>query len=170
MKTLNALGISGAVAIAILATGCQNTTGMTHNDVKPTINTYQITNQALQANNWRLIDAKDANGQSVNALFMNLNKPLTLSFNTIEGTNMVNLMNTCNTISAPYTIVDGQVKLGAMMSTMKACPTAEAKFDSAAVASVIGKYTLSKAGNNNPVLVVTNDNQVAHFKAVTKAN
>lgn len=54
------------------------------------------------------------------------------------------------------------------MSTMMACPDAEAKFDAASVASVVGKYTLSQGANKTPMLVVTNDHQVAHFKAVAK--
>lgn len=169
MKTMNMLMISGAIALSALVSGCQTTTGMAEGDAKAgNITTYQITDAALQANNWQLVDAKTTDGKKVDALFTNAAKPLTLNFMSVEGNNMVSLMNTCNTISAPYSIVNGNVELGSMMSTMMACPDAEAKFDAASVASVVGKYTLSQGADKTPMLVVTNNHQVAHFKAVAK--
>lgn len=170
MKTINMLMISGAIAMSALVSGCQTTTGMAEVDTKAhgTVTTYQVTDAALQANNWQLVDAKTSDGKKVEALFTNATKPLTLNFTTIDGNKMVSLMNTCNTISAPYNVVNGNVELGSMMSTMMACPDAEAKFDAAAVASVVGKYTLSQGADKTPMLVVTNDHQVAHFKAVAK--
>lgn len=170
MKTFNTLMMSGIVALGAVATGCQSTSDMTETNTKTnsTITTYQITDRALQANDWQLVDAKKTNGNNINILFADSDKPLTISFNTVDDTKVMNLRNTCNTISAPYTVENGQVKLGSFMSTMMACPDEEAKFDSAAVASVVGKYTLSAGDNNTPMLVVTNDNQVAHFKAVAK--
>ncbi len=170
MKTINMLMISGAIAMSALVSGCQTTTGMAEVDTKThgTVTTYQITDAALQANNWQLVDAKTSAGKKVDTLFTNAAKPLTLSFMTIEGNNIVSLMNTCNNISAPYSVVNGEVELGSIISTMKACPDAEAKFDAASVASVVGKYTLSQGADKTPMLVVTNDHQVAHFKAVAK--
>lgn len=169
MKTMNMLMISGAIAMSALVSGCQTTTGMAEVDTKAgNITTYQITDAALQANNWQLVDAKTTDGKKVDPLFTNAAKPLTLNFMSVEGNNMVSLMNTCNTISAPYSIVNGNVELGSMMSTMMACPDAEAKFDAASVASVVGKYTLSQGADKTPMLVVTNNHQVAHFKAVAK--
>jgi len=169
MKTMNMLMISGAIAMSALVSGCQTTTGMAEGDAQAgNITTYQITDAALQANNWQLVDAKTTDGKKVDALFTNAVKPLTLNFMSVEGNNMVSLMNTCNTISAPYSIVNGNVELGSMMSTMMACPDAEAKFDAASVASVVGKYTLSQGADKTPMLVVTNNHQVAHFKAVAK--
>lgn len=160
--------MSGAIAMGALLTGCQTTPGMTGNNTQGTVTTYQITNSVLQANNWQLVDAKTADGKRVDALFTNTAKPLTLNFSTYDGDNIVSLMNTCNKVSAPYSVVNGNVQLGNMISTMMACPDAEAKFDSAAVASVMGKYTLSQSNNNAPMLIVTNDKQVSHFRAVGK--
>ena len=170
MKTINVIMMSSALAMGALITGCQSTTAMPHTNTQTnsTITTYQITDAALQANSWQLVDAKTTNGKKVDALFTNAAKPLTLNFMTVEGDNLVTLNNTCNNISAPYTVVNGEVKLGNIISTMMACPDAEAKFDAAAVASVVGKYTLSQGANKTPMLVVTNNNQVAHFKAVAK--
>lgn len=171
MKTINMLMMSGALAVGALVSGCQTTTTMTEVDTGAhgTVTTYQITDAALQANNWQLVDAKTTEGKKVDALFADAAKPLTLTFANVEGNNMVRLMNTCNNISAPYTLVNGDVKIGNMISTMMACPDAEAKFDAASVASVVGKYTLSQGADKTPMLVVTNDHQVAHFKAVAKA-
>lgn len=171
MKTINVVMMSAALALGALATGCQSTTAMTQTDKNSnaTIPTYKITNTALQANDWQLVDAKTSNGHKINTLFAHSSQPLTLSFNTFEGNNIVNLKNTCNNISAPYTVKNGEVKLGNLMSTMIACPDEEAKFDTAAVASIVGKYTLSRANDKTPMLVITNNNQVAHFQAVEKS-
>jgi hypothetical protein len=49
-----------------------------------------------------------------------------------------------------------------------ACPAPQASFDSAALATVNGKYSMSKNANNVPVLTISNANQVANFKAVAK--
>ena len=48
------------------------------------------------------------------------------------------------------------------------CPEPQASFDTAALATVQGKYSLSKNANNVPILTIKNDDQVAHFKAVSK--
>ncbi len=162
--------MSSTLAFGALITGCQSTTAMSQTPAQAsnTITTYPITQTALQANNWQLVDARTPEGKKIDALLSNASKPLTLNFNTIEGTNVVNLINTCNYLSAPYSVVNGEVKLGTVMSTMMACPDAEAKFDAAALSSVVGKYTLSQGANDTPILVVINGNQVSHFKAVPK--
>ena len=49
-----------------------------------------------------------------------------------------------------------------------ACPEPQARFDNATLATVQGKYSLSKNANNVPVLTITNANQVAQFKAISK--
>lgn len=87
---------------------------------------------------------------------------------TVEDRSMMNLMNTCNNMSAGYSVADGEVELSAIRSTRMACPEHLAKFDSAAATTVQGKYSFGKNSDNNPVLIVTNDNQTAHFKAVPK--
>ena len=72
MKTMNMLMISGAIAMSALVTGCQTTTGMAEvNTQAGNITTYQITDAALQANNWQLVDAKTSDGKKVDALFTN---------------------------------------------------------------------------------------------------
>ena len=77
-------------------------------------------------------------------------------------------MNTCNNIGGTHRIVNNNVQLGNVISTMKACPEPQASFDTATMATVQGKYSLNKNANNVPILTIRNDNQVAHFKAVAK--
>ena len=85
---------------------------------------------------------------------------------TANGDNRVAFMNTCNNISAGYSIVDGNVQIQNAISTLMACPEPQASFDTATLATVQGKYSLSKNANNLPVLTITNANQVSSFKAI----
>ena len=85
-----------------------------------------------------------------------------------NGRNYVAFMNTCNNMSAGYSVVNGDVQIKNGISTMMACPEPQASFDTATLATVQGKYSLSKNAKNVPVLTIKNDNQVAYFKAVSK--
>ena len=76
---------------------------------------------ALSAYHWRLSDAKDANGQRIEALFANAQKPLQLDFK--EG--RVAVGNTCNRMGGAYSVEGDQLKLGRMASTMMACADAK---------------------------------------------
>jgi len=162
MKNTMRIVMASTLVMSALATGCQTTTSVTKPAVQP------ITVETLEANNWRLIDAKLNNGDLVEALFFDPSRPLTLDFMTVEGRNMVSLMNTCNNMSAGYSVTNGEVELSAIRSTRMACPEHLAKFDSAAATTVQGKYSFGKNSDNNPVLVIKNDSQTAHFKAVPK--
>ena len=114
------------------------------------------------------MDAKRTNGDQVTQLFTMPSQPLTLSFFENNGNQRVSFMNTCNNMGADYSIVDNDVQLGNVLSTMMACPEPQASFDTATIATVQGKYSLNKNANNVPILTIRNDNQVAYFKAVAK--
>lgn len=162
MKNMTKVMMAGVLAVGTLAAGCQSTPSVT----APVAQT--ITSNALQAYNWQLVDAKRTNGDKVTQLFFNPEKPLTLNFMTDNGNHFVSLMNTCNNLGAGYSVENGNVQLGGIRSTRMACPEPLASFDTAAAATVQGKYSINKTGNNLPVLTITNANQVASFKAVAK--
>lgn len=155
--------IMGATfVVGALSAGCQTTATL------PAPVSQPVTETALQAHNWQLVDAKRMNGERVTALFFDPAKPLTLSFMNDNGRNYVAFMNTCNNMSAGYSVVNGDVQIKNGISTMMACPEPQASFDTAAVATVQGKYSLSKNAKKVPILTIKNDNQVAYFKAVSK--
>ena len=162
MKNMTKLMMAGVLAVGTLAAGCQTSPTVTAPVTQP------ITNNALQAYNWQLVDAKRTNGDKVSQLFFNPSKPLILNFMTVNGANRVAFMNTCNNMGAGYSIVNGNVQLENGISTLMACPEPQASFDTATLATVQGKYSLSKNATNVPILTITNANQVAHFKAVSK--
>lgn len=163
MKNTTKMLMAATLAVGTLAAGCQSTTPSVTAPV-----TQPITSNALQAYDWQLIDAKRANGQKVTQLFFDPAKPLTLKFFNSNGDNRVTFMNTCNNMGASYSVVNGNVVLGNVLSTMMACPEPQASFDTATMATVQGKYSINKNANNMPVLTIQNNNQVAHFKAVAK--
>lgn len=162
MKNLNKVMMASVLAVGTLAAGCQTAPVITAPVTQP------ITSSALQAYNWQLVDAKRTNGTQVSQLFFNSEKPLILSFNKYDGNDRVNFMNTCNNMGAEYSVVNGNVQLNNVLSTMMACPEPQASFDTATMATVQGKYSLNKNANNVPTLTITNANQVAYFKAVSK--
>ena len=162
MKNMTKVMMASVLAVGTLTAGCQTTPTVT----APVEQT--ITSNALQAYNWQLIDAKRSNGDKVTQLFFDPAKPLILNFMTANGDNRVAFMNTCNNISAGYSIVDGNVQIQNGISTLMACPEPQASFDTATLATVQGKYSLSKNANNLPVLTITNAGQVSSFKAIAK--
>ncbi|WP_300407254.1 META domain-containing protein [uncultured Psychrobacter sp.] len=161
MKNMTTLAMATTLAVGTLA-GCQTTPSVTAPTAQP------LTVDALEAHNWQLVDAKRVNGEKVTQLFTMPNNPLTLNFFKDNGNQRVSFMNTCNNIGGTYRIVNNNVQLGNVISTMKACPEPQASFDTATMATVQGKYSLNKNANNVPILTIRNDNQVAHFKAVAK--
>lgn len=161
MRSMTKIALAATLAVGTLA-GCQTTPGVTAPVAQP------LTVNALEAYNWQLVDAKRANGDKVTQLFTMPNKPLTLNFFRDNGNKRVSFMNTCNNMGANYSIVNNNVQLGNVLSTMMACPEPQASFDTATMATVQGKYSLTKNANNVPILTIRNDNQIAQFKAVAK--
>ena len=162
MKNMTKMMMAATLAVGTLAAGCQTTPSVTAPVTQP------ITANALQAYDWQLVDAKRTNGQKVTQLFFDPSKPLTLKFFKDAGNDRVTFVNTCNNMGADYKVVNGNVVLGNVLSTMIACPEPQASLATAPLATVQGKYSISKNANNTPILTITNSNQVAHFKAVSK--
>ena len=162
MKNTTKIMMASTLAISALAAGCQTTPGASTPSTQP------ITSDILQAHNWQLVDATRSNGDKVSQLFVDPAKPLTLNFMEVDGNDLVSFMNTCNNMGASYDVVNGDVELGHVRSTMMACPEPQASFDTATLATVKGKYSLGQNANNVPVLTITNAEQVATFKAIAK--
>ncbi len=161
MRNMTKIALAATLAVGTLA-GCQTTPSVTAPVAQP------VTNSTLQSFNWQLVDAKRTNGQKVTQLFFDPAKPLTLSFDNANGNDRVTFMNTCNNMGAEYKVVNGSVQLNNVLSTMMACPEPQASFDTATMATVQGKYSMSKNASNVPILTITNANQVANFKAISK--
>lgn len=161
MNSLTKILMASTFAAGMLA-GCQTMSNVSAPMAQP------ITSNTLQAYNWQLVDAKRANGEQVSQLFYNSAKPLTLSFFKNDGTDRVTFMNTCNNMGAEYKVVNSNVEYGNMISTLMACPEPQASFDTAAMATVQGKYSINKNADNLPILTIRNNDQVAYFKAVSK--
>lgn len=75
---------------------------------------------ALSANHWRLTDAKNAQGQRIDTLFANADKPVQLDF--VDG--RVGVGNTCNRMGGSYSVAGDELMFDRMASTMMACSDA----------------------------------------------
>ena len=162
MKNTTKLMMAATLAVGTLAAGCQTSPAVTAPVTQP------LTSNMLQAYDWQLVDATRTNGQKISQLFFDPAKPLTLKFFKDNGNDRVAFVNTCNNMGSDYKVVNGNLQLGNVLSTMMACPEPQASFDTATMATVQGKYSISKNANNTPILTIKNSNQVAHFKAVAK--
>ncbi|MDN3453237.1 MULTISPECIES: META domain-containing protein [unclassified Psychrobacter] len=161
MKNMTKIIMVATLAVGTLAAGCQTTN-------LPAPVSQPITAETLQAHHWQLVDAKRRNGDQVTQLFFDPAKPLTLNFMNDNGRDYVAFMNTCNNMGAGYSVVNGEVTIKNAMSTLMACPEPQASFDTATLATVQGKYNLSKNAKKVTILTIKNDDQVAYFKAVSK--
>lgn len=75
----------------------------------------------LTAYHWQLRDAKDAQGQRIDALFVNADKPLQLDF--ADG--RVNVSNTCNLMSGGYAVQGDRMTFEQVASTLMDCADAK---------------------------------------------
>ncbi|CAD6546709.1 META and DUF4377 domain-containing protein [Paraburkholderia metrosideri] len=99
---------------------------------------------------WQLTNATDSNGKRIDALFVREDKPVQLDF----SPDRLNVINSCNSMGAGYTIRKGQLQVGSMVSTMMAChDPALAALDSAISQRLQGNLGVSMlAGGNAPHL------------------
>ena len=66
---------------------------------------------------WQLMNATDAQGKRIDALFARADKPLQLDFK--DG--RLGVANTCNRMGGTYTLSDTSLTIGRLTSTMMAC-------------------------------------------------
>lgn len=158
MKNMTKMMMGATFVVGALTAGCQTTATL------PAPVSQPVTETALQAHNWQLVDAKYQNGEQIAPLFFDPAKPLVLHF----MPDRMALMNTCNNISASYSITNGDVQIGNAISTRMACPTPQANFDTAASATIDGAYRISTNANKVPILTITGTDRIAHFKAIAK--
>lgn len=110
MKKYALLGLVAALA------GCQSMTTTSTNPAS-TLNAYS----------WQLIQAHDAQGQRIQSLFVQPEKPLTISF---TG-NRIHISNACNQMGGQYTLNGHQLNVTRLVSTMMLCPTPLNQIDQA---------------------------------------
>ena len=72
---------------------------------------------ALAAQHWRLQDAKDANGQRIDALFVRADAPLQLDFS--DG--RIAVANACNRMGGGFALDGDSLRIERTVSTMMAC-------------------------------------------------
>ena len=107
----------------------------------------------LPAYHWRLAEATDAQGQKIEALFVNADKPLQLDF--VDG--RVSVSNTCNRMSGGFAQTGDTATLGPFASTLMACPDpALAALDAEVGKRLEGKLTVATTAGDVPQLVLTN--------------
>ena len=107
----------------------------------------------LPSHHWRLVEATDAQGQRIDALFARPDKPVQLDF--ADG--RVNVSNTCNRMMGSFTLEGTTLTLGQMASTLMACTDPKlTALDAEVGKRLAGALTVSSPAGDTPQLVLTN--------------
>lgn len=107
----------------------------------------------LAGHYWQLTDAKAADGTRLDALFVQADKPVQLEF--VDG--RLSVSNTCNRMSGGFSLEGTQLKLGALASTMMACPDPKLMaLDQEIGKRLDGASTLALQAGDAPQLTLTN--------------
>ncbi len=107
----------------------------------------------LPTQHWVLHSAKDAKGQSIDALFVRANKPLTLDFKASQ----LSVGNACNAMSGAFKLSASKLVLEALASTKKACAEPGlAALDQAIGSRLTGELGLRMARGAAPMIELTN--------------
>lgn len=100
----------------IAVEGCTNA-AIAPSTTAATVPTSVNTN-ILNQYSWQLVKATDAQGQRIQTLFLQADKPVTLHFEN----NHLRISNACNGIGGSFSLTDNQLTVSRLVSTMMACP------------------------------------------------
>ena len=152
-----------AVALVVMGVGllgCQATL-----PPMTTVPARVVSSETLQEYDWQLVSVTNKAGKPIKKeLFNPANKPLVVSF----GEDSVHFKNTCNHLWGDYKVVDTQVTIGDMASTMKLCEPALMAVDDLAPSTLEGQFDFVLSADKLPTLVVSSDKQVSRFIAIAK--
>jgi heat shock protein HslJ len=101
---------------------------------------------------WRLATATDGNGQRIEALFAQPDKPVQLDFN--DG--RLGIGNTCNRMGGTYTLSGTTLTAGRLTSTMMACADPKVMaLDDEVGKRLEGTLKMAAGGGDAPTLTLT---------------
>lgn len=107
----------------------------------------------LPSHHWRLVEATDAQGQRIDALFAQPDKPVQLDF--ADG--RVNVSSTCNRMMGSFSLEGTTLTLAQMASTLMACTDPKlTALDAEVGKRLAGALTVSSTAGDTPQLVLTN--------------
>ncbi|MBV7433786.1 META and DUF4377 domain-containing protein [Cardiobacteriaceae bacterium TAE3-ERU3] len=114
------------------------------------------TTESLKNYQW-ILNSASINGQRINGFFVQLDKPLTLSFHD----NSVNIENTCNDIGGQYNLDKGELLIGQLHTTMVACADpVVAQLDKLVTDYIQGAHEMTVVTGVQPLLTLKNDKAV----------
>jgi len=136
------------LSLVILSASCSR--GETH----PTTPTGEpsAVGGRLSAYHWQLVDATNAAGTRIDALFPNADRPVQLDF--ADG--RVSVSNACNRMGGSYTLTDGALSVGGLMQTEMACEQPLMDAERAIGEALSVAATLTHEGDTTLVLTTTN--------------
>ena len=158
------LALSCLIAGTLAMTGCQTIADSKSRIVNPIqAVTLPLADATLQNYRWQLVSVTDFSGKPTKLELFNPAKPLLVSFD--KG--RVSFDNTCNRMWGNYSLTDANVLIKNIVSTRMMCmPESRMAFDAAAPSTLKGQFKLTQDSKGEPMLSVTDNNQISLFKAV----
>ena len=161
------LALSCLIAGTLVITGCQtiadSKSGMS-NSTQAVI--LPLADATLQNYRWQLVSVTDLAGKPTKPELFNQAKPLLVSF---DKQGRVSFDNTCNRMWGNYSLTHNNVLIKNIVSTRMMCmPESRMVFDAAAPSTLQGQFKLTQNNKGEPMLTVTDNNQISLFKAVAK--
>lgn len=125
-------------------------------DATPTATTAPAAQAAdaslLPKYHWKLNEATDAQGQRIATLFARADQPVQLDFR--DG--RVAVSNTCNRMGGTYTVADGSLTAGRLVSTQMACTdSAVMALDQEVGKRLEGTLKMATTAGDTPTLTLT---------------
>ena len=160
------LALSCLIAGTLAMTGCQTIADNNSRVVNPTqAVTLPLADATLQNYRWQLVSVTDLAGKPTKLELFNQAKPLLVDFD--KG--RVSFDNTCNRMWGNYSLTDANILIKNIVSTRMMCmPESRMAFDAAAPSTLQGQFKLTQDSKGEPMLSVTDNNQISLFKAVAK--
>jgi heat shock protein HslJ len=127
MKKTLMLAMSLSIIACAPTTGLQQTkANMTEALTAQSSNSTVLSSTVLGNYSWQLVQATSQQGQSINALFVRSDKPVSLEFKN----NRIGVLNTCNRMGGSFKLKNNMLMVSNLVSTMMACDAPLNQLDS----------------------------------------
>ncbi|MDR0934207.1 MAG: META domain-containing protein [Burkholderiaceae bacterium] len=145
-----------ALVFPVILAGCACSS-----DADNTAASASVDAATLTRYSWRLQDAKNARDARIDQLFVQPDKLVLLDF----GKERFRVRNTCNMMSGPYSVSDGQINFGMMASTRMMCLDGNiAALDGEVASRLKGNTSYRITFGTHPVLtLITADGDTLGF-------
>ncbi len=127
--------------------------------------TLPLSDSKLQHYHWQLTAVTDRAGKPIKPQLFSQPKPLVVAF---EQGGKVRFANACNQMWGNYVLTNDNILVSNIAATQMLCEPDLMAFEAAAPSTLKGQFKLTQDAHGQPLLTVTDTNQISSFKPVAK--